>query len=159
VPSPFKDIRKELSTAISQGEGQAEADGVLATTRGVTQEFKGGKIFAPGSSIVLPEAEPLLDRVAQLVTLLGNSNYRVKVEGRADDVPIATAQFPSNWELSAQRASAIVRFLISHGGEADRMIAIGMADTQPKVPHRDDAGNPIVENRDINRRIVIKIER
>ena len=39
------------------------------------------------------------------------------------------------------------------------MIAIGMADTQPKVPHRNDSENPIVENHDINRRIVIKIER
>jgi len=74
-------------------------------------------------------------------------------------VLVATAQFPSNWEFSAQRASAVVRFLTPRGVEADRMIAIGMANTQPKVPHRDDAGNPIVENRDINRCIVFKIER
>jgi len=113
----------------------------------------------PQRGIVLPEAEPLLDRVAQLVTVLGNSNYRVEVEGHTDDVLVATAQFPSNWEFSAQRASAVVRFLTPRGVEADRMIAIGMANTQPKVPHPDDAGNPIVENHDINRRIVFKIER
>ena len=157
VPSPFKDIREELSSAVTEGEGQS--DSVSSTNRGVTQEFKGGKIFGPGAAIVLPEAEPLLDRVAQLVTLLGNSNYRVEVEGHTDDTPISTAQFPSNWELSAQRASAVVRFLISRGVRADRMVAIGYADTRPKVPHQDDDGNPIIENRETNRRIVIKIER
>lgn len=159
VPSPFKDIRKELSTAINSEDGEGQETSVSATTRGVTQEFRGGKIFAPGSAQLLPEAEPLLDRVAQLVTLLGNTNYRVEVEGHTDDVPISTAQFPSNWELSAMRAAAVVRFLISRGVDADRMTAIGLADTRPKQPHRDEAGDPIAENRDINRRIVIKIER
>ena len=157
VPSPFKDIREELSTAVTEGQGQA--DSVSQTRRGVTQEFKGGKIFAPGSVRIVAEAEPLLDRVAQLVTLLGNSNYSVEVEGHTDDVPINTVQFPSNWELSSQRASAVVRFLISRGVKPDRMVAIGYADTRPKVPHRDKDGNPIVENRDTNRRLVIKIER
>ncbi len=157
VPSPFKDIREELSTAVTEGQGQA--DSVSQTRRGVTQEFKGGKIFAPGSARIVAEAEPLLDRVAQLVTLLGNSNYSVEVEGHTDDVPINTVQFPSNWELSSQRASAVVRFLISRGVKPDRMVAIGYADTRPKVPHRDKDGNPIVENRDTNRRLVIKIER
>ena len=103
------------------------------------------------------EMNMYLDLLASV--LESNPDYVVRIEGHTDDVPIATSQFPSNWELSAHRASAVVRFLISRGVEADRMIAVGMADTQPKVPHRDDAGNPIVENRDINRRIVIKIER
>jgi chemotaxis protein MotB len=71
-------------------------------------------------------------------------------------VPISTAQFPSNWELSAGRASPVVRFLISRGVSPDRMTAIGFADTKPETANRDELGMPIKENQETNRRIVIR---
>ncbi len=136
--------------------GDASVD---TSNRGMTFNFQNSSMFAAGSSTVLEEAEPLLDRVAQLVSLMGVTNYMVEVEGHTDDVPIETKQFPSNWELSAARAAAVVRWLISRGIEPDRLRAVGYGDTRPVVPNLEEDGTPIPENREENRRIVIKIER
>jgi chemotaxis protein MotB len=127
--------------------------------RGSTFDFKTGDMFAAGQATILPAAEPLLDRVAQNLIFLGVTNYRVDIEGHTDDVPINTAQSPSKWELSAARASAVARFLISRGVKADRITVLGYADTRPKAPNRDEAGNPIPQNRADNRRVVVRIER
>jgi chemotaxis protein MotB len=90
---------------------------------------------------------------------MGISNYSVDVEGHTDDDLISTAQFHSNWELSAARATNVVKFLISRGVDRVRLRAIGYADTQPKVLNRDEEGNPIKENQIENRRVVIRTER
>ncbi len=136
--------------------GDASVD---TSNKGMTFNFQNASMFAAGSAIVLEDAEPLLDRVAQLVSLMGVTNYSIEVEGHTDDVPIETKQFPSNWELSAARAAAVVRWLISRGIEPDRLRAVGYGDTQPVVPNLEEDGTPIPENREENRRIVIKIER
>jgi chemotaxis protein MotB len=130
-----------------------------STTRGLNFEFKSGKMFATSSAELLPEAIPALDRVAQMVSLFGVTNFTIDVEGHTDFTPINTPQYPSNWELSAARATAVVRFLISRSVEPDRLKAVGYADTKPKRPHFDDAGAPIIENQVINRRVVIRVER
>jgi chemotaxis protein MotB len=85
--------------------------------------------------------------------------YRITVEGHTDDEPISSAQFPSNWELSAARAAAVVRFFAEHGIPANRLRAAGYAQTHPLAPNRDDAGNPIPENQAKNRRVVIELEK
>lgn len=153
---PFQDVRQQM-TAVSKAAG--EQTQVKSSRRGVTFDFKSGKMFAPGSADILPDAIPTLDRVAQLVAFMGIDNYRVEVEGHTDDVPISTDRFPSNWELSAGRASSVVRFLISRGVTPDRMTAIGFADTKPEAANRDEFGMPIKENQETNRRIVIRVER
>ena len=156
--SPFQILAKEAEMQI-ESEDESKSTDISSSARGMTFDFKSGKVFSSGSAAILPAAESTLDRVAQLITFMGVSNYQVEVEGHTDDVPIKTARFPSNWELSAARSSAVVRFLLSRGVQPDRLSAIGYADSRPKVPHRDKAGNPIVENRVQNRRIVIRIER
>lgn len=89
-------------------------------------------MFAPGTADILPSGEPTLDRVAQNLILLGIQTYKVDVEGHTDDDPISTAKFPSNWELSAARAAAVARFLISRGVDPERITVIGYGDTRPK---------------------------
>ena len=116
-------------------------------------------MFAPGAADILPAAEPLLDRVAQNLILLGIQTYKIDVEGHTDDVPISNQQFPSNWELSSARASAVARFLISRGVDDARITVIGYGETRPKVDNRDAAGVPIPENLALNRRVVVRIER
>ena len=153
---PFQDVREQL-TAVSVASG--EQTQVKSSRRGVTFDFKSGKMFAPGSADILPDAIPTLDRVAQLIAFMGIDNYRVEVEGHTDDVPISTAEFPSNWELSAGRAAAVVRFLIGRGVKPDRLTALGFADTKPEAPNRDEFGMPIKENQETNRRVVIRVER
>jgi len=149
-----QELQDTVSSLEESDDGSAEAsDG------GLTFNFKNAKMFKGGSAEVIEEAEPLLDRVAQLVSLMGVTNYSIEVEGHTDDVPISTKQFPSNWELSASRAAAVVRWLISRGIDPERMRAVGYGDTQPLEPNIDETGEAIPENREINRRIVIKVER
>ena len=153
---PLQDLRAQVSTLISE---TGEATEAQTTDRGISFEFKSAKMFAPGSAQILETGVALLDRVAQMVTFMGYDDYKVEVQGHTDDVPINTAQFPSNWELSAARAAAVVRFLVSRGVEATRLVAVGYGDTKPKVPNRDESGQPIRENQAANRRVEIEIER
>ena len=72
---------------------------------------------------------------------------QVEVEGHTDDLPISSARYPSNWELSTARAGAAARYLIDHGVPAARIRAVGYAETRPLVP------NDSRENRGKNRRV------
>ncbi|MAR78802.1 MAG: hypothetical protein CMM18_01565 [Rhodospirillaceae bacterium] len=158
VKTPFTDLSKDLS----QVQSESDSSKVGSTKRGLTFEFKSRKMFEPGSANIVPEGIKALDRVAQLVTFrLGKKNYKIEVEGHTDDTPISTPQFPSNWELSSARASAVVRFMISRGVPGDRLRAVGYADTKPKdgFPFKNQEGAPIPENREEGRRVVIRIER
>ena len=72
------------------------------------------------------------------------------VEGHTDNVPINTARFPSNWELSTARAVSVVRYLSEVVGvEPDRFSAVGYGDTKPK------GSNDTPKNRKKNRRVEI----
>ncbi|RUO23252.1 flagellar motor protein MotB [Aliidiomarina iranensis] len=84
-----------------------------------------------------------------IVAILKNSSYHISVEGHTDSVPINTAQFPSNWELSSARATFVVRYLISEGIESGRLRAIGYAESKPIADNADAAG------RSQNRRVTI----
>jgi chemotaxis protein MotB len=152
--------RQDVESPITPDTGeQAQVD---TTTRDQTFQFQSGEMFAPGSADILPSAFAQLDRIAQNMVLFGKTDYGVTVEGHTDDVPINTARFPSNWELSAARAAAVVRYFLSRGIEADRLKAVGLADTvSPRnAPLYDrETGEPIPKNREANRRVVVKIDR
>jgi chemotaxis protein MotB len=64
----------------------------------------------------------------------------VSVEGHTDNTPITTAQFPSNWELSAHRASAVARYLQQKGVPADHLRSVGLAETHPRENNATLAG-------------------
>jgi chemotaxis protein MotB len=151
-------MAQEMQETVDSFEENTDAS-MDQSDEGLTFNFKSNSMFKGGSAIVVPEAEPLLDHVAQMVSLMGITNYTVEVEGHTDDVPIETKQFPSNWELSASRASAVVRWLISRGIDPQRLRAVGYGATQPLVDNLNEDGEGIPENREENRRIVIKIER
>ncbi len=94
-------------------------------------------LFASGSAQVRPSAEPLLAAVA---AALRDKPNAIRVEGHTDDVPISTAEFPSNWELSAARATAVARHLIAAGLSAGRVEAAAYADTRPRADNRTPEG-------------------
>jgi chemotaxis protein MotB len=94
-------------------------------------------LFASGSAQIRPSAEPVLAAVA--AALRGKPN-EIRVEGHTDDVPISTAEFPSNWELSAARATAVARRLIEAGVPAARVEAAAYADTRPRADNRTPEG-------------------
>jgi len=132
---------------------------VSQDARGITIEMRSGAFFKPGSAELRPAALPVLEKMAVMLAAPKFSCFNINVEGHTDDVPIKTAMFPSNWELSAARASTVTRFMIGQELQPFRFRAVGRAETQPKVPNRDAEGKPIPENQATNRRIQMRLER
>ncbi|MFA5041052.1 MAG: OmpA family protein [Bdellovibrionales bacterium] len=122
-------------------------------------EMNSAAFFDIGSAILNPAGKALLQGVADKLKGVEFKDYRITVEGHTDDTPINTAQFPSNWELSTARASAVVRHLVEQGIGAEKLRAAGYADTFPKVPNRDEDGKAISFNQAENRRVIIKLEK
>ena len=98
-----------------------------------------------------------LDLLGIITRPLLDIPYKITVEGHSDNIPIQSTQFPSNWELSSARASAVARYLIAQGFPKEKIQVVGLADTRPLVPNQDDNGDPIPENQSRNRRIVILV--
>ena len=131
-----------------------------AGDRIVTLEMSSAAFFASGSATMTDSGKKILDDLnATTLSADKYKDYVITVEGHTDDNPIATSQFPSNWELSTSRASAVVKYLLERGVQPSRLRASGYADTFPKVPNRDAAGKPIPGNQAQNRRVIIKLER
>ena len=81
-----------------------------------------------------------LEVIDRLIPTLSASTHRILVEGHTDNLPIQTERFPSNWELSASRASSVVRYLQLAGIDAARMSATGYADTRPLDDNASEQG-------------------
>ena len=153
VQSPFADLRKDLNSVSAESGERAQVDTVRQER--VTR-FASDDMFAPGSADILPAGQAPLDRVAELLVLrLGRVNYQVEVRGHTDSDPISTPRYASNWELSAARAAAVVRYLEAQGVDKRRMRAVGMADTDPVM---GPDGQPL-DDKAQQRRVEIKIER
>lgn len=119
---------------------------VRQTKRGVEIDISASTLFGTGEASLQPGALAVLRQVAGV---LGMEELSIEVEGHTDDVPIATAQFPSNWELSSARASSVARLLGEGGIPARRLAVVGRASNQPM------ATNDTVEGRAKNRRVTI----
>lgn len=105
--------------------------------------------FASGDDRVRPSFKPTLTKIAGL---LKDSNGKLEVAGHTDNVPISTARFRSNWELSTSRAVSVAHLLLEGADLNDsRMTITGHADTQPRAP------NDTIANRAANRRVDLRI--
>ena len=122
-------------------------------------DLNSATFFPSGSAMLTDDGKKALAQALQNLNTAQYKDYTITVDGYTDDNPIATAQFPSNWELSSARAAAVVRFFISQGVPADKLRAEGYADTHPKMPNRDVGGNVIPANQAQNRRVVIQLEK
>jgi chemotaxis protein MotB len=116
--------------------------------RGIAVEINASVLFAPAQATLQPESIAALQAVAEV---LAKASDPVQVEGHTDNVPIASAVFPSNWELASARASAVVRLFVQSGMDPARLAAIGYADNRP-VERNDTA-----EGRARNRRVTLMI--
>lgn len=86
-----------------------------------------------------------------LATILAHFPNPLRVEGFTDDVPISTALYPSNWELSAARAASVARLFALSGVAADRLGIVGWGEVRPL------ADNATVEGRNQNRRVLVVV--
>ncbi len=136
-------INKEVKKLVKSQELQEQVK-VRMDARGVTLEIASDLAFQIGSADL---SRAIMSFLPKLVATMQAATYSIAVEGHTDNVPIRSSVYPSNWELSAARASAVIRFLVSEGVPADKFQAIGFADTRPK------ADNDTAENRAKNRRV------
>ena len=109
-------------------------------------------LFASGKAVLNTKSFPLLDKIASLI---GDAHVvnTVQVAGNTDNVPISTAEFPSNWELSAARASAVLEYLLTHGISPSRLSLAAYGDQRPI------ASNATAKGRSLNRRVEIVVLR
>jgi chemotaxis protein MotB len=146
---------KERLTAMARQLGATLAPLVKAgkvrvtqSGRGVSVEINASVLFDSGDARLNGESVEALRAVAGL---LKDDTHAIQVEGHTDTVPISTAAFPSNWELSAVRASSVVRLFIDSGVAAERLTALGHGANEPVASN----GDPIGRAR--NRRVAITI--
>lgn len=119
------------------------------TDRGVVLTLQEQVLFETGNAEIIQAGRPFLDKVGQL---LDNIPNYVKVEGHTDDRPISTFRYPSNWELSAARASSVIRYLTEDEPlSGSRFTAVGYGATRPIAPNNSP------ENWNKNRRVEIVI--
>jgi len=99
----------------------------------------GLNLFKKKSAKLTPEARPVLNEIVKIIKTKGK-NHKVFIQGHTDDVPIHTAKFESNWELSAVRATAVLRHFYDKGIDPEKLTATGYADTFPMVPNNTKEG-------------------
>ncbi len=156
IETPLETLKQEVKQILVEMNVQ-ETSSLGSDSAGVIIEFASSSFFDPGSATLREEAKPILKRVADTLNADVYKNFQVEVQGHTDDTPIHTPQFPSNWELSAERATGVVRYFLEQSITPTRLRAVGFADVAPKVPNLDPFGNPLPQNREINRRIVIRV--
>jgi chemotaxis protein MotB len=142
--SVAEDIRRVLEP-LTRGGQVTVSEGAL----GIKVEINASVLFAPGEAALGVPAITALRAVAEV---LAGADFPITIEGHTDNVPIATFRFPSNWELSAVRASSVVRLFVETGVAAGRLTAAGYSDQRPLADNFDEEG------RARNRRVTILIE-
>ena len=117
----------------------------------VVVRVPGANLFKPGQADLQLSGRPVLDEVIAVIRKY--PDYKIHIQGHTDDNPISTEKFPTNWELSAARATAVLRYFFDKGVEPEKMTATGYADTFPLASNDTDQG------RTINRRVEFVLEK
>ncbi len=142
-----KAMKKKIETIIQDNNLHNDVD-VTSDSRGIVLYSRGDFFFKPGSIEILPDTKLFLNRIAKILL---ESENTILIEGHTDDVPMHTAMFPSNWELSTGRAASVARYFIEeHKMHPARFIVSGYAEYKPRFMVTP-------ENRAKNRRVEIII--
>ena len=122
---------------------------VAMDDRGLVISLSAARFFQSGDDTIAPGQLPVLDEVVKTIEKLDN---RIEVDGFTDSVPIHNQRFKDNWELSAARASTVLRYLLDHSAlDAEHMSLAGYG------PYRAVAANDTEDGRALNRRVEIVI--
>ena len=118
--------------------------------------FQSEVLFPSGQATMTVEGLAAIDQLATAIVELERSipreiDWALQVDGHTDIRPIASAQFPSNWELSSARATSVVKYLISRGVSPRRLVAAGYGEFQPL---EEGPGEEVLRR---NRRIELKL--
>jgi chemotaxis protein MotB len=149
--SGFQKLKQELD-AYAKAHGFGNQVQSVIDQRGLVVRVLTDKLlFASGEANLQSEGLPLLLEIGSLLNV--DQKHPITVEGNTDNQPIHSSQYPSNWELSTDRASTVVRYLIAHGITDTRLSAAGYADLHPL------ASNATATGRAKNRRVEIVLDR
>lgn len=140
-------LGRQLQSALA-GLLSTQAITIRAAAEWVEIDVDANLLFDSASAQPSAQARQVFARVAQV---LGDLDNPIEVAGHTDDLPISTAEFASNWELSAARAAAAVRLLAAGGVHPARLSAVGYGE------HRPQDTNQTPEGRANNRRVVLKV--
>jgi chemotaxis protein MotB len=140
--------REKIERVLIENPTLGKSAKVRRTSRGLVVSLTEAGFFRSGEAEINSEAGTLIDALAES---LKSSDKPLRVEGHTDSTPISTARFPSNWELSSARASAVLARLIERGIAPERLSAAGFAGFQPI------ADNSTPEGRGQNRRVDLVI--
>ena len=102
---------------------------LLYDQRNITIRVADANLFRPASDEFLEDATPVLDEVA---SVLRGITQDVRIEGHTDNIPVNTARFPSNWDLSSARSLKVLKYFINnHGFVPGRLSAVGYGEFSP----------------------------
>ncbi|MGE4505217.1 MAG: flagellar motor protein MotB [Desulfovibrionaceae bacterium] len=142
------ELQLELASLVGEARGEVDLK-MRSDPHAVAISLGEAILFDLGRAELKPGARQLL---ARLAGPLAGADYDLLIEGHTDDLPIHSAQFPSNWELSSARASAVARLFIERGVDKSRITVMGMADTDSVAKNATDQG------RAKNRRVVVLVK-
>lgn len=151
-----QDARREqlaaLASDVESAMAQMISDGQLVVRRNedwLEIDIRADTLFGSGAAVLGRSATDAIERLADV---LRNGSNQIRVEGHTDNVPIRTAAFPSNWELSSARAAGVVRILAGRGVDPVRLSVLGLGEHRPRESNASAAG------RLANRRVLLVIQ-
>lgn len=140
----FRQIKSSIEAYLVKQGAQNKVT-LEITRRGLIVSLKEAGFFDSGKAVIKQEAYELINTIAEAMTQYNNP---LRVEGHTDNVPISSAQFPSNWELSTARATNGLKYLIKNFDvDPDKISATGYAEFRPMT------NNATPEGRAKNRRV------
>ena len=142
-----QEIEKMMKEGKMSGQVKMDKEGMKITL----QEQGQFPFFQSGSADITPDMTVKLNEIAATLKTL-SLKHDIIVEGHTDNVPIATKQFASNWELSSARATSVVKYFLGAGFSPQRMAAIGYGEYHPVAPNDSEP------NRRKNRRVVFFVK-
>lgn len=140
----FRQIKSAVEAYLVKQGAQSKVT-LEITRRGLIVSLKEAGFFNSGQATIKPDAYELINTIAEVMTQYNNP---LRLEGHTDNIPISTAQFPSNWELSTARATNGLKYLLkNYEVDANKISATGYAEFRPI------ADNSTPEGRGKNRRV------
>jgi chemotaxis protein MotB len=143
-------VSQDISNLVKQTATENESK-IQSTNDKITINISGDLFFNPGSAQFKREAMPIMDGIGNI--LRKNDKFTLAIGGHTDNIPISTNRYPSNWELSAIRATTVLRYFVRGGMPPNRLTATGYGQSAPLVP------NDSPEQQTENRRIEFVLER
>ena len=135
----------QVSKFVKEHELEAAVE-IIETEQGVAIQVRESILFETSKSTLREDSKEVLSSIAELLSSIDNT---IVVEGHTDNRPISTAEFPSNWELSVDRAVNVVKYFVENTGiDPKRLSATGYGEHHPVVPN--DTEENMAKNRRVN---------